>query len=89
MVFLVADPERRRRKLRPLINRQGGLMGCKERDALFEAWREAIDALGDSVSQLASSDGDYEARYRQSEDARLHAENVRMLLKLHRSEHGC
>ena len=64
-------------------------MECKERDALFEAWREAIDSLENSVGQLASSDGDYEPRHRQSEDARLHAENVRMLLKLHRSEHGC
>ena len=64
-------------------------MACKERDALFEVWREALDSLGDSVRQLASSDGDLEALHRRSEDARLHAENVRMLLKLHRSEHGC
>ena len=64
-------------------------MVCKERDALFEAWREAIDSLGNSVSQLASSEGDYEARHRQSEDARSHVENVRVLLKLHRSDHGC
>ena len=64
-------------------------MECKHRDALFDAWREAIDSLENSVSRLASSDGDLDALHRQSEDARLHAENVRMLLKLHRSEHGC
>ena len=73
----------------PYSIRQGGRMRCKERDALFEAWREAIAALGDSVSLWSSSDGDYEARRRQCEDARLHAENVQTLLTLHRSEHGC
>jgi hypothetical protein len=68
---------------------------CKTQAALSEAWSlatgrfsAATKALtGDRVDKM--SEEDYRALLANAEEARLASENARLLLELHRAEHGC
>jgi len=64
---------------------------CERRNQLVKEWYEAVAAFSHSVRQLRTCIGDVSfAEHRQeTELARLHADNARMILELHRDEHGC
>jgi hypothetical protein len=65
---------------------------CEERERLIIQWHDAILAFGNCVGGLAArnnSGNGFAAHYEKTERARLHAENARTILELHRSEHGC
>jgi hypothetical protein len=64
---------------------------CPERNHLIKEWHEAVATFSNSVSQLKASIGNdhFEDQHQVTELARLHAENVRTMLELHRAEHGC
>jgi hypothetical protein len=65
---------------------------CAERERLIKQWHDAILTFAHCVSQLGARKGNggrSSKRYQQTEQARLHAENARTMLELHRTEHDC
>ena len=65
---------------------------CVQRDQLIGEWHEAILKLANQLSQLSKCSGDaakFAKQHNATEHARLHAENARMMLELHRKDHGC
>jgi hypothetical protein len=68
------------------------MQDCAQRDRLIKQWHDAILAFAHCVSQLGvrkgSGDG-FSKQYQETELARLHAEDARMMLELHRTEHDC
>jgi hypothetical protein len=61
---------------------------CDEREQLVEKWNEAVKVFARFLDVLACGDGDFNQRYRDTELARLNAENARVMLEQHRSKHG-
>jgi hypothetical protein len=65
---------------------------CKQRNQLLKEWNQAVLNFSKSVSRLNACHGDgrkFRDQHRATELARLDAENARMILELHRTEHGC
>jgi hypothetical protein len=62
---------------------------CDERQQLVEKWNGAVKVYAHFLDVLASGDGDFNQRYRDTELARLDAENARLMLEQHRKNHGC
>ena len=67
---------------------------CDNRDRLLTEYRDAVVMFSASVSRLKECHGHgdgngFAAAQRAPEHARLHAENARLMLEMHRSEHGC
>ena len=65
---------------------------CSDRERLIVEYNEAVQKLSESVNRLKACNGDghgFAEAHRATEKARLHAENTRMMLELHRAEHGC
>jgi hypothetical protein len=68
---------------------------CKIQASLTEAWSIATEQFsaatkaltGDHIGKM--SRGDYMVLRGRAEQARLASENARVLLELHRQEHGC
>jgi hypothetical protein len=69
-------------------------MSCKIQASLTEAWSNATSEFSSAIKALTVAHaGMSEAEYRglraKAETARLASENARLLLELHRNEHGC
>ena len=65
---------------------------CEHREQLITEWHEAVVRFSHAVKRLRQCDGDarrFADEHHATEQARLHAENARMMLNLHRDEHGC
>jgi|HubBroStandDraft_1064217.scaffolds.fasta_scaffold741691_1 hypothetical protein len=68
---------------------------CETKAALAEAWSTATRQLSDATNAMTfdrigrMSKEDYVVLRSQAEQARLASENARVLLQLHREEHGC
>jgi hypothetical protein len=64
---------------------------CERRNQLVSEWHEAVMKFSDSVSQLKAcvGDGEFAKQRQETELARLHADNARMILELHLSNHDC
>jgi hypothetical protein len=65
---------------------------CAQRNNLVKLWNEAVLAFSQAVSQLKAcqkSDRAFVQQHQLTEMARLHADNARSMLELHRTEHGC
>jgi hypothetical protein len=70
-------------------------MSCKIQASLNEAWSLAAEKFsaatkaltGDHIGKISKVD--FMALRARAEDARLASENARLLLELHRQEHGC
>ena len=83
---------RRRHKLRSLFVRPLEVrlkIDCTERDQLVEKWNGAVKVFAHFLDVLACGAGDFKERYRDTELARLNAENARVMLEQHRKDHGC
>ena len=67
------------------------MLTCPHRQQLTEEWNQAVSEFSKSIRRLKDAIGNegYANEYRATEQARLHAENARTMLNLHRSEHGC
>lgn len=66
-------------------------MDCPRRERLIWEWDEAVVKFADCVGRLTAITGDngFAEGYQVTELARLHAENARMVVELHRAEDGC
>jgi hypothetical protein len=70
-------------------------MSCNTQRSLIEAWFGATAQFSDAVkamtgSQIAAmSPDDFAVLRGKAETARLASENARLMLELHRKEHGC
>jgi hypothetical protein len=65
---------------------------CAQRNHLVKLWNEAVLAFSQAVGQLKAcrkSDQAFAEQHQLTEMARLHADNARSMLELHRTEHGC
>jgi hypothetical protein len=64
---------------------------CERRNQLVRELRDALEKFSHSINQLRASVGDvnFAQQLQATELARLHADNARTILELHRSEHGC
>ena len=65
---------------------------CEHRNRLLGEWQESLANFSDAVKRLRECSGDgskFAEQYRSTEQARLHAENARMMVEHHRAEHGC
>jgi hypothetical protein len=65
---------------------------CADRERLMTEYNEAVILFSASVKLLKESNGNghqkYAEQYQVTEQARLHVDNVRKMLELHRAEHG-
>jgi hypothetical protein len=64
---------------------------CVHRNQLVKEWNEAVLSFSKAVSLLKASNAngvEFAKQYHITEEARLHAENARLTLELHRTEHG-
>jgi hypothetical protein len=70
-------------------------MSCKTQAALTQAWFSATEQFSAAVKAMIGSDvgsmsqADFALLRAAAEKMRLAAENARLLLELHRKEHGC
>jgi hypothetical protein len=70
-------------------------MFCKIQVALTEEWYQATQEFSNAIRAMTASKidtiswADYMLLRDEAEKARLASENARMLLELHRNEHGC
>jgi hypothetical protein len=70
-------------------------MSCKIQASLTEVWFAATEQFSASVKAMTGhhietmSNADYMVLRGKAEKARLASENARMMLELHRKEHGC
>ena len=66
---------------------------CSDRERLMLEYHHAVEAFSKSVKLLKGCNGDgyhkFSDQNRATEQARLHAENARLMMEFHRSEHGC
>jgi hypothetical protein len=70
-------------------------VSCITQATLTEAWSLATEQFsaatkaltGDHIGKMSQEA--YKGLRRKAEEARLASENARMLLELHRNEHGC
>jgi hypothetical protein len=63
---------------------------CIQRDRLISDWHEAVQGFSDSLGRLRKvAESGFAEQYKATELARLHCENARMIVELHRTEHGC
>jgi hypothetical protein len=83
------------RRARDISPTERASMSCKIQASLTEAWSAATEQFSASVKAMTGNHvgtmpgADYKALRASAEDARLKSENARMLLELHRKEHGC
>jgi hypothetical protein len=66
--------------------------GCVHRHQLIKLWDEAILGFSQAVSLLKAchnNDRAFAEQYQLTELARQHADNARIMVELHRTEHGC
>jgi hypothetical protein len=82
--------------MKPIVHRMidadGATMPtCPHRDRLISEWNKAVRDFSKSISRLkaALDNGSFADEKQATEQARLHAENARTMLNLHRAEHGC
>jgi hypothetical protein len=70
-------------------------MSCKTQSTLTQAWLDANDRFSDAIRAMTGdhigriSKAEYMALRGQAEEARLASENARLLIEIHRQEHGC
>jgi hypothetical protein len=70
-------------------------MSCKIQSALTDSWVQATDKFSAAVKAMTGShiatmgEADFMLLRGAAERARLASENARLLLELHRKEHGC
>jgi hypothetical protein len=65
---------------------------CEHKNNLITEWQGALKAFSTAVKRLQDCNGDadkFAVEHRATELARLHAENARMMVEHHRTEHGC
>ena len=65
---------------------------CPHRERLTIEYYDAVVLFSASVTTLKECDGNrhrFVEAHQASERARLHVENARMMLGIHRDEHGC
>jgi hypothetical protein len=63
---------------------------CIKRDRLIRDWHEAVLKFSDSLGRLRKCRASkFADQHKATEVARLNCENARMMLDLHRAEHGC
>lgn len=64
---------------------------CPHRDDLMREWNKAVSEFSKSISRLkaAIANEHFADEQHATEQARLHTENARTMLNLHRAEHGC
>ena len=65
---------------------------CEYKNKLLTEWQQAIKAFSGAVRRLQHCNGDatiFAVEQRAAELARLHAENARVMVEHHRSEHNC
>jgi len=69
------------------------LTNCTTRNELLRQWSDATQRFSDSIGYMRANVGDMNGQFnkhmRLAEAARLKAENARLMLEIHRSEHGC
>ena len=60
---------------------------CLQRDRLIAEWHEAVNEFSEDLAMLRACRDDrrFSEHYKASELARLHAENARMMLEIHRA----
>jgi hypothetical protein len=65
-------------------------MPCAERHRLARDYRKSVEAFRDAVFATKELKGpEYESAYKISEKMRIAAEQARIALEYHRSEHRC
>jgi hypothetical protein len=65
---------------------------CPDRERLTTQYHDAVVIFSASVTHLKGCNGDgngFAEAQRETDVARLHAENARVMLEMHRAEHGC
>jgi hypothetical protein len=65
---------------------------CEHRERFTIQYNDAVVMFSASVQRLKECNADgngFAAAQRASELARLHAENARLMLEMHRAEHNC
>jgi hypothetical protein len=65
---------------------------CEHKYKLMDEWQKALETFSTAVKRLRETDGDapkFAVEHRATELARLHSENVRLMLEHHRTEHDC
>ena len=66
---------------------------CLHREKLMTEYNDAVVVFSANVKLLKECNGDgyhkFAEQYQATEQARLHVDNVRKMLELHRGEHGC
>jgi hypothetical protein len=65
---------------------------CPDRERLIIQYNDAVIMFSASVGRLKGCNGDgkgFAEAQRATELARLHAENARLMLEMHRAEHNC
>jgi hypothetical protein len=66
---------------------------CHDRERLTVQYHDAVEMFSASVKLLRECNGytprTFADQHRATELARLHSENARVTLELHRHEHGC
>ena len=65
-------------------------MACSERHRLAREYRKSVDAFRDAVfATKGLKRPEYESAYQTSEKLRIAADQARIALERHRSEHKC
>jgi len=65
---------------------------CEQRERLLGEWQESVANFSDAVKRLRQCNEDgskFAEQHEATERARLHAENARMIVEHHPSDHGC
>jgi hypothetical protein len=65
---------------------------CPDRERLTSEYHDAVVKFSATVSHLKECNGNgngFADAHRTTELARLHTENARIMLELHRAEHDC
>ena len=65
---------------------------CEHRHRLIAEWHKSVVEFSKCIRLLQASIGNgsnFADAHQATEQARLHAENARTMLNLHRDEHGC
>jgi len=67
---------------------------CEEKTRLVSEYNRATTIFSDAVEQLhkrigTSSKDEYESLTRATEDARMQAEEARLMMERHVKDHGC
>ena len=64
---------------------------CTQCNHLVKLWNEAVLAFSQAAEKLSACKGNdqFKRQHHLTEMARLHADNARIMVELHRAEHGC